>query len=489
MANLTDLSNELLLIIASYLTTGTVVDTQALSNLCLTTRGLLSIAQPALYTCIEIREPPGDPLKPLKSFLKTLLGRPELGEAAQELALTNDRAIRYEWPALQHDPYFMDISEAVGGHPHEIEPELCYHPLAVEVLARLPNLRSLRFTANIEAPRSLLQYTHQLQADSNILSKLKTFQLHKRYEDGPIDIEDYIPFLHYPSFEKLSTQSTVADAFYSARATNTITPSTVELLWCIRPLPTMERLLDACSNLTLFNFVVPDGTRYRSMSDVGSDPLVAPRELAIALLNAHGPTLETLRLDFHHFYRLRDREIREQIEESGGNLEDCDFTYPSFRDCEKLTRMTIELEKLVKLHHLPTALEHLRLEYCHFPDLDQKYLGELIQLKETWCPAIQSVIVSGWEMSNEGITAVREHVRSLEAPVQVSEDGRTLTFLGTANYLQIQSRESTADQEGEDEEDSDEEDDDDDDDATEDGDEGEETDGGDGGEDMETDDE
>jgi hypothetical protein len=203
----------------------------------------------------------------------------------------------------------------------------------------------------------------------------------------------------------------------------------------------MERLIGACSLLTLFEFVVPDGRRYRSMSDVGYEPLVAPRELATALLRAHGPTLRTVHLDFYHFYRLRDREIREQIEGSGGNLENCDFTFPSFRDCENLTDMTVEFEKIIKFRHLPASLVSLQLEWCYFEDLDIEYLRELIQLKETWCPAIESVIVSGWEKSNEGIVAVREHARLLEAPVHFSEDGRVLTFLGATNYLQIQSRE------------------------------------------------
>jgi hypothetical protein len=177
MAKLVDLSTELLLIIVSYLATGNDIDTAALLNLCCTSRVLLDIALPALYSCVRIPETTPDPLKSLKCFIQTILQRPELAKATQELALLNDRGIRYEWPALQDDPYFMEISSLVCGHPREIEPELCYGPLAVEALARLPNLRHIRFTAEIEPPRALLERVHRLQSESGILSKLKTFHL------------------------------------------------------------------------------------------------------------------------------------------------------------------------------------------------------------------------------------------------------------------------------------------------------------------------
>jgi hypothetical protein len=201
----------------------------------------------------------------------------------------------------------------------------------------------------------------------------------------------------------------------------------------------MERLLNACSFLTLFEFVCPAITRFRSMSDVGHYPLVAPRELVATLLKTHGPTMTTLHLDFHHFFSLRDPELQEELE--GQILADCVYTYPSLRDFGNLTRMTIEFEKLVKVGDLPASLESLNLDYCHFAGLEKEYLSELVHLKETWCPAIECVIVSGWEKTNEGITTVREHARLLNAPVQFPADGRILTFLGAATHLQIQSRE------------------------------------------------
>jgi hypothetical protein len=50
----------------------------------------------------------------------------------------------------------------------------------------------------------------------------------------------------------------------------------------------MQKLLKACSSLTETQFVVPGNRRYRSMSDIGYDPLVGPRELAPASLDQHG---------------------------------------------------------------------------------------------------------------------------------------------------------------------------------------------------------
>jgi len=177
MARITDLSNELLLNITFYLSTSDGSDVRTLLYLCYTSRLLFGVAQPALYTCVRIVESATDPLVHLKLFLRTLIEFPSLAQKTKELALFNDRTVRYEWPALKHDAVFMKLSALIGGHPSEIEPELCYHPLAVQVLARLPNLQHLHFTAQIEAPRSLMHRIYEMQADLSILSKLNTFHL------------------------------------------------------------------------------------------------------------------------------------------------------------------------------------------------------------------------------------------------------------------------------------------------------------------------
>lgn len=177
MARLTDLSNELLLDITFYLSTSDEADVRALLHLCHTSRLLFGVVQPALYTCVRIVESATDPLVHLKLFPRTLIECPSLAQITKELALFNDRGVHYEWPALQHDAVFMELSALTGGHPSEIEPELCYYPLAVQVLARLSNLQHLHFTAQIEAPRSLMHHIHEMQATLSILSKLKTFHL------------------------------------------------------------------------------------------------------------------------------------------------------------------------------------------------------------------------------------------------------------------------------------------------------------------------
>jgi hypothetical protein len=195
----------------------------------------------------------------------------------------------------------------------------------------------------------------------------------------------------------------------------------------------MEKLLQACPCLTIFKLIIPDGTRYRWLWDVGYKLLVTPRELVKALLQTHRQNLHTLHLDFRHHYSLSDPELREEIE----HLEDCVYTYPSFRDFESLTHMAIEFEKLVKVQDLPASLERLDLHYCHFADLDKAFLLDLIQLKKSWCPEIKSVIVSGCEKTNEGFSAVREHARTLDISVYVTIDERALTILGGSYCLTI----------------------------------------------------
>ncbi|KAF2125382.1 hypothetical protein P153DRAFT_425802 [Dothidotthia symphoricarpi CBS 119687] len=362
-------SNEILFNVVAHLVTGDDIDVKTLLNLCRSSRVLLDIAQPALYTCVRITEPAVDPLKPLKIFLRTLMERPSLSKETQELALINDR--------------------------------------------------HLHFTAQIEAPCTLLERVHELQADSSIFSKLKTFHLHKKYEQGPVNIKEYIHLMRYPSFKRFSTENDVPHIIGEPRAINTLTQSAVELLWCIAPLPTMRQLLDVCPRLTLFEFVVPDRARYTSMLDVGHEPLVGPQELVEALLKTHSHTLKSLRLDFHHFYDISDPDMLEELEQLGETPEDCWMTYSSMRGFENLTHMTIEFQKLVKVHKLPASLESLNLELCEFADLNKEFLDDLIQLKEKWCPVIESVTVSGLEKTNE--------------------DGRTLTFLGVGYQLRIQS--------------------------------------------------
>lgn len=241
--------------------------------------------------------------------------------------------------------------------------------------------------------------------------------------------------MRFPSFQKFSSKSDVPNSPDGACAVNTVTPLAAELLWCSGPLSTMEKLLYACPRLTMFRLIIPNGTRYRWLWDVGYDPLVTPRELVKALLQTHRQNLQTLHLDFYHHYDLSDPELREEIE----RLEDCLFTYPSFRDFESLTHIAIEFEKLVKVRDLPASLEQLKLHRCHFADLDRAFLSDLIQLKNKWCPSIKSVIVGGWENTNEGIIAVREHAESLDISVHATPDGRTLTILGGGYHLTIKS--------------------------------------------------
>lgn len=175
---LSDLSNEILINIFSHLQPGDDLDTTPLLNLCLTSRRLASIAQPALYTDVRIRETTPDPLRYLKLFLINILKIPSLGRATRELSLVNDRDVRSEWPVVTSDAQFMSICELIGGYKNEIEPDICCSPLAVEVLSRLPNLEKLHVRAEIEPPVALVKWMHERQRSVGMFSRLKTFHLY-----------------------------------------------------------------------------------------------------------------------------------------------------------------------------------------------------------------------------------------------------------------------------------------------------------------------
>lgn len=247
--------------------------------------------------------------------------------------------------------------------------------------------------------------------------------------------------MQYPSFERFSSESDVPDTPHGSRATNVITHTNAELSWCIRPLSTMEKLLDACPHLTVFKLDIPSETRYRWLWDVGYDPLVTPRDLVQALLRTHRQKLQTLYLNYGSNYNLNDPELQEEIEMSGDSVLDYPsyhiFTYPSFRDFETLSRITIEFERLYQFQDLPASLEHLQIICCHFEDLNRARLSNLIRLKDKWCPVIQSVTVCDYEEINQGINIVRDHATSLGMSVRVSAYGRVLTILGAGYHLTV----------------------------------------------------
>jgi hypothetical protein len=253
-------------------------------------------------------------------------------------------------------------------------------------------------------------------------------------------MKDYIPFLSYPLFERLSTESDVLEIPGSSPSTNILTPSTIELFWCIEPPEKMEAMLKACHHLNRFEFVVPSTSRFRSMLDVGADPLLWPQELLTLLLKIHGSNLKSLRLDYRHMYSLHDPQTRRELLRNGQSLTDNDYAYQSFLGFENLSSLSVEFEKLLNIDTLPSSLRSLDLTHCQFIELDQAYLQKLLQLKARRCPLIETVTVTGLEETDEGIAMVLEHARSLEAPLQITADGRMLTFSGAASYLQIRSR-------------------------------------------------
>jgi hypothetical protein len=168
MARFTDLSNELLFLIASFLTTGE--DSQSLSYLCLTSHRLLAIAQPALYTNVQIAEWPQDPLKLMAKFLLTLFERPDLAKVTEKLSFINEHCVQYGRLNGRNE-------DALYTHLTKEELQLFEKPLAVALLSRLPNLKHLCYTAELGSSYSLLRHIHDLQRDTCALSKLETFHL------------------------------------------------------------------------------------------------------------------------------------------------------------------------------------------------------------------------------------------------------------------------------------------------------------------------
>jgi len=175
MAGLTDLSNELLVIIASFLAARK--DSLALSKLCLTSHRLLAIAQPALYSSVRLSNPPEEPLRPMKSFLLTVLSQPELAKATQELSFINDNHLHYEWPIRLDESYAIGLFAAISKADYDATSRNDRSPLVVALLSRLPNLKHICYTAEVPLPYILLNATFEMQEEIGILSRLESFHL------------------------------------------------------------------------------------------------------------------------------------------------------------------------------------------------------------------------------------------------------------------------------------------------------------------------
>lgn len=162
------LSNELLFLIAFSPTTGG--DSQSISCLCLTSHRLLAIAQPALYTNIQIASLPQDPLKLMTKLLLTLLEPPDLAKATQKLSCINDYCVQYGRLNSRNE-------DALYPYLTKEEFQLFEKSLAVALLSRLPNLKHLCYTAELGSSYPLLRHICDLQRDTCALSKLETFHL------------------------------------------------------------------------------------------------------------------------------------------------------------------------------------------------------------------------------------------------------------------------------------------------------------------------
>jgi len=181
----------------------------------------------------------------------------------------------------------------------------------------------------------------------------------------------------------------------------------------------MRQALEACPRLETFKFVVPDDNRHGGMLpvDIGIHPLVTPRDLGIALLEKHKATLKTLELHFNSYYDMRSAEFQEDMLLYG--QDSFHYVYPSFRDFEVLSHVTIQFEKLTSLCHLPESLKYLKLQDCQFgADLSEDRLRGMLKLKDIWCPRIEQLSLQGFNVS-EAIDMIREVASSLD--MQISE--------------------------------------------------------------------
>ncbi|KAI4604691.1 hypothetical protein J4E80_010957 [Alternaria sp. BMP 0032] len=173
--------------------------------------------------------------------------------------------------------------------------------------------------------------------------------------------------------------------------------------------------------------MLPDG--------IGSEPLVSPRDLGIALLEKQKATLKTLELHYNICYDTRSAEFQEDMEQHGEDS--YHYVYPSFRDFEVLSHITIQFEKLTNLSHLPESLKCLKLQDCYYDtDLSEDCLRGMLKLKDTWCPLIEQLCLQGFNVSG-AFARIREAARSLDLRIAESLGRGRVWFPNLRFHMEI----------------------------------------------------
>lgn len=158
--------------------------TTILLNLCLSSRLLCNLARPFLYSSVHLAQSTPDPLRNVKAFLRTILRNEGLARCVRKVGVVGEGRVGFDWQAIKGDLCFMEVLRLMGregkegegeevGVGVEIEPDVCYYPLVVEVLRRLPELEEVEITAEVEQPRGLLGRMHEVQRERGVWRGLR----------------------------------------------------------------------------------------------------------------------------------------------------------------------------------------------------------------------------------------------------------------------------------------------------------------------------
>ncbi|KAJ4290941.1 hypothetical protein N0V90_010137 [Kalmusia sp. IMI 367209] len=444
MADPRPLPTEIFLNVASQLADSESIDTATLHHLCLTSRFLRDVAQPVLFTYVYLPITFRHTLRQLYLFIRTLIDRPTLGKHVKQLNLLTD--VRFKGTREDiGNKYWREAGILPQRLFNSLEPsnESDYPVLVDAILTKVPNLESLALRTWWGQPVKILDQIAERRVTDDFLPKLKTFHVQRGHETGPVSLDVYIHLLEHPALEQICTQGSVLTRLGQTATVNRLSRSNIEMYCCFMDLPPLMRLLEICTTLIQFSFVVPRVNAYNNRANsMFLRPQFAPRSCTQALLATHSSTLERLYVDFHWHYNLDATEDEPELEEDG--LENSCWVYPSFRGFERLTYMTIEFGRLMSVNDLPASLVGINLTRCKFSAMSQETLQDWLRLKETCCPAIRDVVIAGEEGLDDGIRMVRKHAGQLEQEVQASADGRILTFplrsQGVSYVLQLQSR-------------------------------------------------
>lgn len=370
MAQLLDLPNELLSVIASLLSASDTKSHQAaLASLCLSCWRLNEIAQEKLYTNPRLFLLRGwDPLHQWWTFARTAVEIPILASKVRRLAL--DASAFADVGCVSHIWFDMSRLGAAGSR-HGIPDSRFYVPRFARLLVTLANkAKTLQLHLTTQAHQDIFDiFTvdedlfQRLSPTMGGLTEIDISPIEGQHAHNPTIFKRPNVFSS-PGLQKLHLEQAAfvhfRNFFYLPIKGHNLVE--LHLHQCYIPFKILRPWIEGCAQLKVFSFSslnTDGGTELYEHCTSHWVRQLTPRQLFPAL-QACASTLERLDVDFSDAW---DWDLAGTLYGPHVTLEEPDdhYIYPSFQTFKQLRHLRIEIAHVSGAIDLPSSLETLTL--------------------------------------------------------------------------------------------------------------------------------